>query len=415
MGFKEHYDKLLGNITILPTFTVAKTFQNAVSMNPDVTVWLGKVGYHTRPDYLRNLCVFLSCVGITDPSALLDLKSHENVKKRFFPAERLVETWQGKAHLAMVKAHVEKKVLDAVRSFFKWNRVSLIQIKCSYRPKPKPEVLDDQLRTFREALSATDTVLFDFLTSVPLRDGQFQTCRNCGRDFHPRWQNIQTYPKIEAYSPFIIGPEKGHENNKYPEGLKQVCFLTETAAKGLNVLRALKEKQVARALRSDEYIFTYSRNMPLIKGQKHITPIGKVEIQGMFWNAQQKTGLHIYAHLLRAWVNTRLGTCGIDKQLRDIYLGHMSVQNQEEGYIMQMLPKWQEALRKAHAIESLDLVQGIVSPAELQNKLTRIDEQQRKIERLESDIETSRLSKEQLDMIRLLTQKLREGKIKVEK
>lgn len=413
MGFKEVYDSLLQNIKILPTFTTAKPFQDAVSANPDVAVWLGKVGYATRPGYLHGLCYLLKCVDIIDPTVLLDLKTHENVKKRFFPAERLVETWQSKAHLAQVKSHVEKKVLDAVRSFFKANRVPLTQIKCSYRPKPKPEIADDELRTFREALSSKDTVLFDFLTSVPLRDGQFQTCPNCRRDFHPRWRNIQTYPTIEPYSPFIIAPEKGHENNKYPEGLKQVCFLTETAAKGLTTLRALKMKQLARKIEPNEYIFTYSRNMP--RGRKNITPVNKVEVQGVFWKAQQKTGLHVYAHLLRAWVNTRLGTCGIDKQLRDIYLGHMGVQNQEEGYVMQMLPKWRETLRKAHAIESLDLVQGIVSPAELQDKLTRIDEQQREIQRLKSDIEASRLSGEQIAMIRLLTEKLRQGKIKVER
>jgi hypothetical protein len=412
MGFKD-YDRLLRNIKIIPAFAVAKTFQKAVCANPDVAVWLGKVGYATRPAYLSGLCYFLKCVGISDPTVLLDLKTHENVKKRFFPAERLVETWQSKAHLVQVKPHVEKKVLDAVRSFFKYNRVPLIQIKCSYRPKPKTEISDDQLRTFREALSSKDTVLYDFLFSVPLRDGQFQTCPNCGRDFHPRWQNIQTYPKIEPYSPFIIAPEKGHETNKYPEGLKQVCFLTETAAKGLTTLRALKMKQLGRDLNPGEYIFTYSRNMP--NGRKNIAPVNKVEVQGVFWKAQQKTGLHVYAHLLRAWVNTRLGTCGIDKQLRDIYLGHMGVQNQEEGYLMQMLPKWSEALKKAHAIESLDLVEGIVSPAELQDKLTRIDEQQREIQRLKSDIESSKLSAEQIAMIRLLTEKLRQGKVKVER
>jgi len=413
MGFKEDYDRLLQNIKIIPEFATAKTFQKAITANPDVTVWLGKVGYATRPAYLSGICYFLKCVDISDPTVLLDLKTHENVKKRFFPAERLVETWQSKAHLAQVKPHAEKKVLDSVRSFFKYNRVPLIQIKCSYRPKPKTEVTDDQFRTFREALSAKDTILFDFLTSVPLRDGQFQTCPHCKRDFHPRWQNIQTYPIIEPYSPFIITPEKGHENNKYPEGLKQVCFLTETAAKGLNTLRALKMKQLGRDLNPGEYIFTYSRNMP--NGQKNIAPVNKVEIQGVFWKAQQKTGLHVYAHLMRAWVNTRLGTCGIDKQLRDIYLGHMGVQNSEEGYIMQMLPKWRETLKKAHAIESLDLVQGIVSPAELQDKLTRIDEQEREIQRLKSDVDTMKLSRDEMAMIRMLSEKLRQGKIKIER
>jgi hypothetical protein len=413
MDFKEDYDSLLQNIKIMPISAVSKTFRKIISNNPDVTVWLGKVGYATRPGYLCELCYFLKCVGIKDPTVLLDLKTHENVKKRFFPAERLVETWQSKAHLAQVKAHVEKKVLDAVRSFFKFNRVSLVQIKCSYRPKPKTEVSDEELRTFREALSPVDTVLFDFLLSVPLRDGQFQTCPNCGRDFHPRWQNIQTYPKIEPYSSFIIAPEKGHENNKYPEGLKQVCFLTETAAKGLITLRALKEKQLARIIQPDEYIFTYSRNIR--KGQKNITPKGQITVQSMFWNAQQKTGIHVYSHLLRTWVNTRLGTCGIDKQIRDIYLGHMSVQNEEEGYVMQMLPKWREALKKAHAIESLDLVQGIISPAELQDKLTRIDEQQREIQSLKSEIDASKLSKEQLEMISWFTEKLKQHKVRVER
>jgi hypothetical protein len=86
MSFKEHYTSLLRNIKITPSLTVQKTFEKAVTANPDVTVWLGKVGYGTRPNYLRGLCYFLKCVNIKDPTALLDLKTHENVKKRFFPA-----------------------------------------------------------------------------------------------------------------------------------------------------------------------------------------------------------------------------------------------------------------------------------------------------------------------------------------
>jgi site-specific recombinase XerD len=409
--FKETYNATLQNIKVTPTFKTSKAFENKTSKSADVMVWLGKVGYQTRRNYLRALCCFMESVNIREPALLLDLKSHENSKKRFFPAERLIETWQGKAHQAHVSAAAEKKTLDAVRSFFKYNRVPLLQIKCSYRPKPKQEVTDEELRSFRESLGPLNTILFDFLTSVPLRDGQFQTCPNCHRPFYPRWQNVESYPMIEPYSQFTIAPEKGHENDLFPEGLKQVCFLTDTAAKGLNTLRTIKEKQLGRRLQPSEYIFTHSRNMPGC--QKHVTPIGKINVQTIFWRAACNTGIHVYPHLLRAWVNTRLSTCGIDKQLRDIYLGHTSIQNSEEGYIMQMRQKWRESLKKAHAIESLDLVKGIINPAELQDKLVRIDEQAREIQRLRNEIEASKLTKEELAMLHLMAEKMRQGKIQL--
>ena len=51
-----------------------------------------------------------------------------------------------------------------------------------------------------------------------------------------------------------------------------------------------------------------------------------------------KTGVNIYPHLLRTWANSILATRGIEKQLRDLYLGHVCAYDQ--GYVMQLLPKW---------------------------------------------------------------------------
>ena len=404
IDFSKYYSSILQNIKIEPISAIMKEFRANVAKNPDVEIWLGKVGYSTRPEYLLSLSYFLKCVGIQDPTELLDIKTHEDIKRRFFPAERLVEVWHAKAKIQGVKEHRQKKVLDAIRSFFKYSRVPLIQIKSSYKPRPKDPLSDDELRKFRETLSWRDTILYDFLFSVPLRDGQFQVCPNCGRDFHPKWKNILTFPTIAPYSPFMTTPQKGHENTKYPEGLMQVCFLTETAAKDLNMLRDLKEKQLDRRLRPDDYIFTYMKNVR--GGSKHVTPIAKFEVQDVFEKAQDRTGIRIYPHLIRAWVNTRLATCGIDKQLRDIYLGHC-VQANEEGYIMQMLTKWRETFQRTKAIESLDIVLGVIGPQEFEAKLMQVEEQRREIERLKSELTKFNLNEEDMENLRWLLEQIK--------
>jgi len=44
---------VLPQVKILDLETVTEGFKNRVAGNPDVVIWLGKVGYATRPAYLR--------------------------------------------------------------------------------------------------------------------------------------------------------------------------------------------------------------------------------------------------------------------------------------------------------------------------------------------------------------------------
>jgi hypothetical protein len=412
--FDSYFNRLLQSVKVLPTSVVTNEIRESVRVNQDVSIWLGKVGYASRHGYLTLLCFFLKCVNIENPTELLDLKTYENVRQRFFPAERLVEYWQSLLRQKGVPAHLEKRVLTAVRSFFKYNRVPLLQITCSYRAKEKPSISDDDLCKFREALDWRDTILFDFLVSVPLRRGQFQICPNCKRDFFPKWKHILTFPDIQPYSPFVIKPEKGHESENYPEGFMQICFLTGTAAKGLNIYRAFKESELDKSMKPDDYIFTHKQNFVVRhNARKHITPIGKTQVWQIFKAAQEKTGLRVYPHYLRSWDNVRLAACGIDKQLRDIYLGHATVVSEEEGYILQMIPKWQETFKKARAIESLDLVQGIISPMELQTKLMQLEDQQTEIARLRAELGRFNMTEEDIDNLRWLLEKVKRGKVVV--
>jgi len=195
-------------------------------------------------------------------------------------------------------------------------------------------------------------VLFDFELSVPLRDGQFQICPHCGQDFYPRWCNITTFPKIDPYSPFVIKTHKGHEKKRRRRiSQMAVCYLTPSASDGLNTLRSFKEAALGRRLKPDEYIFTHTGNNG--QGVLHVTPIGTMDVIGLYKHAEQKTGEHITVHLGRTWVNTILSSRGIDQVLRDLYLGHEV--GYQMGYIMQMIPTWQKTFRRAKALEALDI------------------------------------------------------------
>lgn len=363
--FKAYFDALLKNVEIATEFNATKEAKAQIIQNHDVRVWLSKVGHKTKPGYVTGLSYFLRCTNITDPTELLDLKSHEDREKRFFPAEALVDYWLVLAKEHKLKSWQIKKTLDSVRSFFKKNRVPLVGITYTHRPLPKPTLSKEELLRFREAFTWQSRILFDFLTSVPLRTGQFQKCPNCSRDFYPRWQHILTYPKIEAYSPFVIQPEKGHGSKNYNPDMRQVCFLTETAARQLNSLRKYKERLLARALKPMEYIFTYSQHSRY--GEFLVSPIGQQDIIMKFRRAQQKTGIKVYAHLLRSWVNSVLAAQGIDKQLRDLYLGHNCAY--EQGYILQLIPLWRQTYMDKHATEALD----VTSPS--QHQVIKLEQQ----------------------------------------
>ena len=363
--FEVYFDSLLKNIKIADEFNAAKEDKAEIMQNHDVRVWLSKVGHKTKPNYVTGLCYFLRCIGITDPTRLLDLKSHENRDKRFFPAEALVDYWLVLAKEKKLKSWQIKKTLDAVRSFFKKSRVPLVGISYTHRALPKPTLSKEELLRFREAFTWYGRIIFDFFTSVPLRTGQLQICPNCKGDFHPKWQNITTYPKIEAYSPFVIQPEKGHESKNYNPEMRQVCFLTETLARQLNSLREYRERLLGRALKPTEYIFTYSQHSRY--GEFLVSPIGQQNIIMKFRRAQQKTGLKVYAHLLRSWVNSVLAAQGIDKQLRDLYLGHNCAY--EQGYILQLIPLWRQTFMDKHAMEALD----VTSPS--QHQVMKLEQQ----------------------------------------
>jgi len=369
---------------------------------------LAKIGRATAPGYLISICHFLKCVNVSDPAKLLDLKGYESIKRRFFPAEKLVETWQAKARKEGLADALIKRRLDAVRSFFKHNRIPLVQVTCAYKPKQKQPLTDEDIRRFREGFNWFGKILFDFLLSAPLRDGQFQHCPYCKRDFYPQWSHIRTYPNIHAYSPVIIKPQKGHENNKYPDGLMQVCYLTETAANGLNAYRDFKEKALGRKLSPEEPIFTHQKN---IKGKRHITPIGQRDIICIFRNVRIKTGVNIYPHLLRTWANSILATRGIEKQLRDLYLGHVCAYDQ--GYVMQLLTKWQQTFMQAKAMEHLDPIGAVVTTEDLEAKLMKLEDQEKTIRKLREEIEAKTIGQEDLETLKLLAKMARNGEIAI--
>ncbi len=357
----------------------------SIARNSDVSNWLSKVGNSSREPYKKGLCYFTKCVCIS-PSALLDLKLTDDPKRRYFPVEKLIETW-----IAMAEKHglSDCKILfivTLVRSFFKHNRIPLLKIECSYTPASKEPLEEDQLRRFREALDFYGKILFDFLLSVPLRDGQFQICPHCRKDFFPKWRNITTYPRIEPYSPFLIKPHKGHENKKYRRTM-QVAYLTKTAAASLNTLRDVKEAALGRPLRSDEYIITHY--LPRY-GIEHITPFDYSSIQWCFKSAELKTEIHLTPHFLRSWDNSILAAQGIDKQLRDLFLGHLCAY--EMNYIIQLIPRWQQTFRDAKALEALDFVASTN-------------------EKKDESGAKSALSDEDYELLRNLLKKVRDGRL----
>jgi hypothetical protein len=266
-----------------------------------------------------------------------------------------LEYWIDLAEKAELSSSRISQVVFSVRSFYFHNWHELKSVTSDYGPSEKPPFDESDLLKLREGFDSSGKILFDFLLAVPLRDGQFQHCDHCNTDFHPRWRHILTYPKIGPYCPFVIRPWKEHERRmrlkKKP--LTQVCFLSRSAAIGLNTLREQREYKLGRRLCRDEFIFTHHVNG--WKGIMDITPFGKKNIEGIFRRARLKTGEEcINPHRFRDWDNTILATRGIDKQIRDIYLGHSIAY--EMNYVIQMVPKWRQTLMEAKALEHLDVV-----------------------------------------------------------
>lgn len=365
-------ERLEQTVKVLDGWSSSTEFRTKVQLNKDVRMWLRKMGHETRDNYVSGLCYFLQCVGFTDPAKLLDLKSYDDAKTRFYPAERLVEWWimlAKEKHLGQARV---VKTVTAVRSFFKHSRAQLINITVSrYKPKPKPSLGAGELLRFREALSWQPRILFDFLISVPVRDGQFQTCPHCNVDFYPKWHHIQSYPTIEPYSAFVITPEKGHASGRYKAELKQICFLTETLARELRQYKKFKEKALGRKLKPDEPIFTLTRNYR--NKTMYETPLRKGAVKSLFFDTQRITGLRVYPHLMRSRANSVLAAQGIDKQLRDVYLGHSM--HHEQGYVMHLIPLWRQTFMERHALEALDVTNPTQHQViELERKLRGIQQ-----------------------------------------
>ena len=405
-------ENLLQNITIVDCEAIATDERKEkLKKNTDVLLWLNKIGYSTRNNYVTALVWFLECTHIDNPSKLLDLKMDEDPRRRYFPAERLLETWIALTKENRASQSQIKKVVDTVRSFFKHNRVPLIQVTYSYKPKTKAPLTAEELKRFREGFNFYSKILFDFLLSVPLRDGQFQRCPNpdCRQEFFPRWRHITTYPKIEPYSPFAIKPQKGHESDKYSSALMQVCFLTSTAAQELNLLRDIKEKALGRKLSPDEYIFTHQRNES--RATAHVSPICKKTIISAFRENGLKVGVHLNPHKIRAWDNSILATRGVDKQLRDVYLGHSC--SYEEGYIMQLIPQWQQTFKEAKALENLDIAGDPLSSYNLEETLQQVSKQQQEIADLRKQLQERTFSPKDEKTLKDLLKGINAGEIKV--
>ncbi len=345
------FSEILQKIKILEyAGSMKKKDIQQLSLNQDVSSWLEGHSWSTRNHYTRMLGYYCKCVGL-GPSQLLDLKLSEDPKRRFYPAEVLLETW-----IKMAKGKISPSYIangqGTVMSFYSLSRVSLKKVKkYVYKPNQKPSATIERILKFRTGMNFYGQILNDFLISVPLRSGQFTQCKNCGQIFFPRWSNIETFPRIEPYSAFIIKPEKGHESERYDRELAQVCYLTNSAAAGLNRLRDLKEELLERSLRPDEFIFTYQINL---SGITHVTPITREAIRVTFATAKNKTGEYINQHLYRSLANAILASRGIEKQLRDLYLGHTC--SYDMNYILQLLPQWKKVFRDTGALEALDIV-----------------------------------------------------------
>ncbi len=100
----------------------------------------------------------------------------------------------------------------------------------------------------------------------------------------------------------------------------QLCYLSPSAAQGLNTYRSFKEAALGRKLRPDEYIFTHNHESAY--GVIHISPIGRQEVISLFYRAKIKTGAKVSVHKARKWAESVLTGQGIDQTLRDLYLGH---------------------------------------------------------------------------------------------
>ena len=83
------------------------------------------------------------------------------------------------------------------------------------------------------------------------------------------------------------------------------------------------------------------------------------------------------------------------------------------GYVMQLVPQWQKTFKENKALEHLDITDNSIV-ADYESMTIRIEQQDKEIQRLRSELADRTISKEDEKSILDLLQKYREGKVKIE-
>jgi hypothetical protein len=135
-----------------------------MSLDVDVSIWLDTVVHSSADHYLTNFCYYSKCANL-NPQELLDLKLSEDTSRRYYPAERLMETWIYLAKQKHLYPSLIFGVLNAVRSFYVHGRKPLLKIEYVYGRKPKI-ILTEEILRFRDGFNFYGQVPFDFMISA---------------------------------------------------------------------------------------------------------------------------------------------------------------------------------------------------------------------------------------------------------
>jgi len=331
-----------------------------------VRTWLSNIGSpETQRNYSFLLIQFCSNVHLT-PSELIEIVSTEDFKNNYVPMTKIIMAWKEKAKEQGISVGKRRNTLTLLESFFEWNNKQLGKIKKPvYRAKEKHEIKIDDLKGFRNALgNLRNIALFDFLSCVPLRIGQFKPCKcgDCKKYWYPLWGDIESFPKIEHGSVVKIEAKKGHTSESYYEqgiATKHIAFLTESASNSLNAYKAHREKTEGREMLASEPIFVQWREEE--GNGKNREPIGESEVNRIFESASKTSGRKFTVHNLRNFAQSSLERHGVPKAWREIILGH-KVSNLVEAYsthsIESMWEGTEEATGLRNAVNYLDVGNG---------------------------------------------------------
>jgi hypothetical protein len=351
----------------------------------------------TKRNYSIHLIKFCNNVHLT-PSDLITLASQEDRKSLSFPMTNIVNSWRDKAKENHVSTGIRRNTLTALESFFKWNNVPIGEIKKpTYSPERiRKEPSIENLKRFRDSLgNLRNIALFDFLCCVPVRDGQFQECDcgDCKKDWSPKWEDIQTFPKIDPFSNVIIPCKKGHTNESY-KGAKHISFLTESASNSLNLYREYREKTEKRAMRANESIFVEWREREE-EGERK--PISQAEVLRIFKQASINSGFSLNPHEMRNFVKSMLERHNVPSAWSNMVIGH-KVSNLEEAYsthsIETMFEGTQESTGLKTALAYLDIGNGNTRRSFAQGEQLAI--LQKKVEALEKENEALKNTQEEM-------------------